>query len=757
VLARPEAGSAPVLAIGRIADYRDGHAGETAAPLGDMLATNLARARGLGVISAVRMYELLQPGAGAGGPTDESYVRAARQAGATQLIEGAIYSTAGGGLRLDLRRVDLSTGSIAGAQSAAGADLFALADGATIRLVAELGLTAPPGSISDVTTRSLAAYQLYTEGLRYFHERNQAAADSAFDAALREDSTFAMAAYFSARNRYYFWRSPSATAAERELVDQRMALALRLSERTSDRERLMMRAWYSVLHLSPDMRAVAETLVVRYPQEIEGYLAMGSSLELEGDLLGALPYFQHVLDVDSASLRAGAGTCHACEAVGAAVEAYALLDSLSAAEREARRWLRIQPSSPEARRRLADILDAQGRYAETDALLAAATDFPASQDSTLPLAKHWIRAGRLARADSALSRWIGAAPPGPERADLLLLHAVALRDQGRLSDALEVARRMRAAAGDEAVAGSAPPSALLEAQVLLELGRFPAAEALFDSIARWPAQGQPPSVQATFRVMAVTMVAATRHAAGDTTRLAALADSLEKDGARAFMFRPRDQHLYVRGLLLAERGLEGQAIETLRRSLRATTTDFGRVNLELASLLLRAGRALEAVDVLRPLERGWFMESTNLHSSLTEVHEMLGRAWDAAGVPDSAAVHWKRVADAWERADPVLQPRRAFAVERLASGVIASRLSPARSRPGRTATARARRTTRDAAPRAPPSAPSTVSGSSTVSSRSKSPSWTAARNASRTRRYSRRLGSDFGALPWIRRRARLAS
>jgi hypothetical protein len=47
---------------------------------------------------------------------------------------------------------------------------------------------------------------------------------------------------------------------------------------------------------------------------------------------------------------------------------------------------------------------------------------------------------------------------------------------------------------------------------------------------------------------------------------------------------------------------------------------------------------------------------------------MLGKAWDAAGVPDSAAVHWKRVADAWESADPVLQPRRAYAVERLASG-----------------------------------------------------------------------------------------
>jgi tetratricopeptide (TPR) repeat protein len=350
------------------------------------------------------------------------------------------------------------------------------------------------------------------------------------------------------------------------------------------------------------------------------------------------------------------------------VEAYALLDSLDTAEREARHWLEIQPASPEARRRVADILDAQGRYAETAALLATWRDMPASQDSTLPLAKHWIRAGELASADTTVARWIDGGAQGPERAGLLLLRAVALRNQGRFREALAEARRLRAEAGDPAVAGSAPPSALLEAQVLFDLGRFREAQSLFDSIARWPAEGQSPSFQATFRVMAVTMSAASQYAAGDTTRLAELADSLERDGARAFMFRPRDQHLYVRGLLLAARGEDGAAIESFQRSLQATTTDFGRVNLELGRLLLRAGRTNDAVRVLRPLERGWFMESTNLHNTLTEVHEMLGQAWDQAGVPDSAAVHWKRVADAWRNAEPPLGSRRAHAAGRVAAG-----------------------------------------------------------------------------------------
>jgi len=36
---------------------------------------------------------------------------------------------------------------------------------------------------------------------------------------------------------------------------------------------------------------------------------------------------------------------------------------------------------------------------------------------------------------------------------------------------------------------------------------------------------------------------------------------------------------------------------------------------------------------------------------------MLARAWDAAGVRDSAIAHYRAVARAWQRADPVLEPR----------------------------------------------------------------------------------------------------
>jgi hypothetical protein len=39
------------------------------------------------------------------------------------------------------------------------------------------------------------------------------------------------------------------------------------------------------------------------------------------------------------------------------------------------------------------------------------------------------------------------------------------------------------------------------------------------------------------------------------------------------------------------------------------------------------------------------------------VEELLARAWDDAGSPDSALVHYRTVARAWRRADPSLRGR----------------------------------------------------------------------------------------------------
>jgi thioredoxin-like negative regulator of GroEL len=404
-----------LLAIGQITDYRAGADRESALPLVDMLATNLARTPGMAVVSARRMNELVRLADDRGA---EAYIRAARLAGATELLSGAIYTTPTGSMRLDLQRMDVTSGTILGAHSAIGGDLFALADSTTAALTNELGLAPPAGSITDVTTRSLVAYRHYVEGLRHFQDGATAAADTAFRSALRADSTFAMAALYYARNSGYQWRFASVSAADRAEYEARYARALRLAERASDRERLMIRAYHEVFHLSLAMSAVAETLAVRYPQEIDGHLMVGISLVTEGRLREAIPYYRRILAMDSASVAAGGDLCAGCIAIDAMIEAQVLLDSMAAAEREARQWLALQPASANARSRLAQMLDGAGRHGDAMDVLLSGSFAGNTQDSVIALAKHWIRAGELETADSYLSHWMSRVDP-PARGALL--------------------------------------------------------------------------------------------------------------------------------------------------------------------------------------------------------------------------------------------------------------------------------------------------------------------------------------------------
>ena len=66
------------------------------------------------------MYELVSQARAGERLTEAMLVRAARRAGATELVDGALYARDDGGYRLDLRRVELESGSIKKTYSIAG-------------------------------------------------------------------------------------------------------------------------------------------------------------------------------------------------------------------------------------------------------------------------------------------------------------------------------------------------------------------------------------------------------------------------------------------------------------------------------------------------------------------------------------------------------------------------------------------------------------------------------------------------------------
>ena len=145
-----------MVAVGLIADYTKGDQ-ELGRPLADMLATDLARSPGLQVISTARMYDLL----GKSGPTSDTagaVYRAAREAGATELLDGTLFDMGGGRLRLDLRRTDVESGNVRKAYSVEGKDLFALVEGTvTVANLGDSGLLHPWPRRSPLRT----AYRMY--------------------------------------------------------------------------------------------------------------------------------------------------------------------------------------------------------------------------------------------------------------------------------------------------------------------------------------------------------------------------------------------------------------------------------------------------------------------------------------------------------------------------------------------------------------------------------------------------------------------
>ncbi|MGH9203831.1 MAG: hypothetical protein ACRD2A_21600, partial [Vicinamibacterales bacterium] len=356
-------------------------------------------------------------------------IAAARLAGATDLIDGAIHRVGAGKLRLDIQRVDVSSGAVIRAYTVVGDDLFALADSGSLRLVRHLGTTLPPGSLADVTTKSAVAYRLYAEGLRAYSTGERERADSLFVAALNEDSTFAMATYYHAT----LTRNAIGT----------LARAVELSASASERERLIIRSEWAYASSSPSILAFAESLAVRYPAELEGHLYVGRAFVNLGRFMESVPLLQRVVDMDSASLSGRTVSCSACAALSWMLAAYMHADSSRAAEQVARRWVAVQGGSPSAWRALGDVLQTNGRWAEASEAYAVVSRLDSRNanvwDIQVPLL---LRRGEFVVAERLASQHVASTPSVSS-----WWTVISRRHSGRVQAAIDEARRRIAAVG----------------------------------------------------------------------------------------------------------------------------------------------------------------------------------------------------------------------------------------------------------------------------------------------------------------------
>ena len=622
----------PILAVTTIHNLTGIDSVQYARSLPELLATSLARAPRVQVISSARLYELT---AGLDhADTTALLARAAKRAGATEHIEGAIYRLADGQLRLDVRRVDSNTGNVRASHSVTGRDVFAVVDNASDLIIP--GSTTQT-SIADVTTSSTLAWQLYVRGLRanYLHNDRDAAI-MYFKGALEEDSAFAMAAY------YIGLLAPDFRYARR---------AAQLAGRTTDRERLQILANWAYMQNDPAQVAYADTLATRYPSLPESHFLLGRTRGLSGDFTGALAALQRAVTIDSAGLNGNRNNCVACDALGDIAHAYIMMDSMDAAVRTMQMLVRRRPDLLAAREGLSNTYEASGRF--DDALRIRPTTGVYGGFAEIYPAVIAIHKGDFASADELLGVRMRS-PNQHTRNEARWYHVISLRNQGRLHEALKLS------------SDSTVIDPLVRGIVLFEAGRYREAAALWERLAGRVDQEAKPHFHVRDSVWRVTHAAAAFAAAGDTARVKALADVIEKLGPRSAYGRDQKLFHHLRGLVLAARGDHIAAIREYRAGLFSPTGGYIRGNLEIGRSALALRRFDEAIAALQPAFRNAGLQSVSLYATRTELHELLGHAWYAKGQRDSAATHYRYVVKAWRTADPLFHARRDTVQKRLA-------------------------------------------------------------------------------------------
>ncbi|MGH7443308.1 MAG: tetratricopeptide repeat protein, partial [Longimicrobiales bacterium] len=571
---------------------------------------------------------------------------AARVAHANELVEGAVYRLPDGRLRLDLRRLRLADGELLDTYRVTGSDPFELVDRATATLALDIGgIGGRRLRVADVTTRSLVALRFYQEGLDSYFGGDAATGAHLFGAALNEDSTFAMAAYFAGLANINDW----------PVMRSYLERAERLAHRTTARERLLIRATLAHFLNEPEHLAIADSMVARYPDEPAAHLLYGRSLMLAGRFADAMGPLRRAVHLDSLALQRERGSCRACEALLSMGDAYLFLDSTAAAERTIRRAYDARASTAAFAAPLANALQANGKYAEADELWrrAGAAGMPA-ENVALGLIANDIRRGEFVRADAALRGFIDKSTRDLRSAGRWRL-IISLRNQGRLDDALAVVEKERL---DPGGSRAFPPMDLLtEAIVRFERGDFTHAAALFDSLAALvPHEGFDAGWSRNV-AWNLTHAANAYASAGRLDLLGSLADRVQTVGAGSGYGRDPRLHHHVRGLLAAARGDHETAITEFRAAVYSIASGYTRTNVELARSLLAVGRPAEAVAVLEPPVRNGGLDAMMFYTTRTELHALLGEALLGAGQPERARIHIDQALHGWQNADATFTER----------------------------------------------------------------------------------------------------
>jgi DNA-binding SARP family transcriptional activator len=650
----------PVLAVGRIRDLVAPESTAVSAVLSEMLATSLGRLTDLQVVANSRMLELTPRGADT---SRTALTDAARRAGATEIIEGELIPLPDRQLRLEIRRVDMARGFVRRGYRISGGDRVALFDSVTALVAADFRMSAPSGSLAEVTTRSPIAYRFYEEGLRAYYLADLASARRLFQSAIREDSTFAMATF-------YAWRVALGTSGDDE--PRLAARAVALASRSSPRDRLLILTHIGAAHSDRRAAAAAETLATNFGRDPEVLIAAAEVIQPPQR---GVELLNRAIALDSAASPGIGNACHLCDAVSHLTGYYEWVDSVDATRRTLDRWHRLRPNDPVPWMSEADYQISLGRRAEADEAVRRYEALGGARGSVhLDEIVQNIRLDDLERTDAACETGL-ATSDGAVLANYRWFCVIALRMEGRYREATLLAREGKVPKSN-LVRRGLEHDPFLEGILDMEGGRPLAAADGFATI-KPPGDGvradrrtkadsvnAPEGLRARSLTWTLTLSATAAVAGGDTLRARRLVDSIESVGQRSPFPRDPLLHHFVRGLLHSRAHQDEAAIRELRAAISSPTFGYTRINYEMGESALALKRPRDAIPFLQAALRGG-IEGAGFYITRTELHEMLARLFDANQQRDSAAAHYAVVERAWRSADAFLKPRYEAARQKL--------------------------------------------------------------------------------------------
>ena len=265
----------------------------------DLIATDLAQAKSLDVISTERIRSLIQrevkPGESL--PPGEAQ-RVAREAHADIFVSGAILKV-GQGIYLHLRVQDTLTGKVIIADKIEGDSpqaVFSMADRATASIISHLlPASAPlqPNAAASLTS-NLDALHAYEQAFSYQGRLLMDQAAVSFRQATEFDPEFAMAYYrlFATLNL-----NKTDVLGARRAIDRAAELAK--TRPLTEQQRTMIRAaQFFVDGRNEDGIQLLESAVQQFPKEAQLWFALGLNLHKEGKTQEAKVTFERVVQID---------------------------------------------------------------------------------------------------------------------------------------------------------------------------------------------------------------------------------------------------------------------------------------------------------------------------------------------------------------------------------------------------------------------------------------------------------------------------